>query len=152
MVMKCRQDIRDVCKFNWIYFILIVSDFTCDVGLCVTMMNLILKFCNNVVIHHVLISLYFSVVSKLLISLLLVNTIFFARCNLVAKCLVPRPPLNGQALYNSTRFGSLVLFQCNSGYKLVGSTTSSCKLRGSQLQWSRQPPTCQCKHCSDTID
>ncbi|XP_062523390.1 sushi, von Willebrand factor type A, EGF and pentraxin domain-containing protein 1-like isoform X2 [Corticium candelabrum] len=68
-------------------------------------------------------------------------------CERVAKCLVPRPPLNGQALYNSTMFGSLVLFQCNSGYKLVGSTTSSCKLRGSQLQWSRQPPTCQLIVC-----
>ncbi len=76
MVVKCRQDILDVCKLIWIYFILIVSDFTCDVGLCVTMMNLILKFCNNVAIHHVFISLYFSVVSELLISLLLINTVF----------------------------------------------------------------------------
>ena len=25
MVMKCIQDILDVCKFNWIYFILIVT-------------------------------------------------------------------------------------------------------------------------------
>ncbi|XP_062498981.1 E-selectin-like [Corticium candelabrum] len=69
------------------------------------------------------------------------------RCKL-AECLAPRPLFNGQVLYNSTKLGSSVLFKCNAGYKLIGSTTSSCKLRGSQLQWSLRSPTCQMMTCS----
>ena len=49
-------------------------------------------------------------------------------------------PLNGRVVVEGTGFTSTAQFNCNSGYRLVGSDFLVCLVNGS---WSSPPPRCQ---------
>ena len=53
-------------------------------------------------------------------------------------------PDNGNIVVytNGPRAGSLVIYRCDVGYRIVGSDTRQCLLNGS---WSQQDPTCEGK-------
>ncbi|KAK7496782.1 hypothetical protein BaRGS_00011991 [Batillaria attramentaria] len=54
---------------------------------------------------------------------------------------------NGQmSCTNSNMYGSVCSFSCNSGYRLVGSSTNTCTGNG---QWSSNQPRCDVVRCSN---
>lgn len=64
-----------------------------------------------------------------------------------AYCSINDPPMNGGVI-NRTKLrpGSRLLFYCNRGYRLVGSSNSTCRLLPNGLfQWDTPPPFCQGK-------
>ncbi|KAM7406247.1 hypothetical protein PAMP_000635 [Pampus punctatissimus] len=66
-----------------------------------------------------------------------------------AYCSINDPPVNG-GVVNRTRLrpGSRLQFYCNRGYRLVGSSNSTCRFHSNGLfQWDTLPPFCQAVHC-----
>lgn len=64
-----------------------------------------------------------------------------------AYCSINEPPLNGGVI-NRTKLrpGSRLLYYCNRGYRLVGSSNATCRLFSNGLfQWDSPPPFCQGK-------
>lgn len=64
-----------------------------------------------------------------------------------AYCSINDPPLNGGVI-NRTKLrpGSRLLYYCNRGYRLVGSSNATCRLYPNGLfQWDTPPPICQGK-------
>uniref|UniRef100_A0A8D3E4V9 CUB and Sushi multiple domains 1 n=1 Tax=Scophthalmus maximus TaxID=52904 RepID=A0A8D3E4V9_SCOMX len=62
-----------------------------------------------------------------------------------AYCSINEPPVNG-GVVNRTKLrpGSRLQFFCNRGYRPVGSTNATCRLRSNGLfQWDTPPPFCQ---------
>lgn len=62
-------------------------------------------------------------------------------------CSINDPPVNGGVI-NRTKLrpGSRLLFYCNRGYRLVGSSNATCRLHPNGLyQWDTPPPFCQGK-------
>ena len=60
-----------------------------------------------------------------------------------ANCGVPKPPRNGTIVnYNSTVEGSVLRYQCNSGFGSVGEMIAVCAANGS---WSPDPAHVTCK-------
>lgn len=49
---------------------------------------------------------------------------------------------NGKKLSSNHQYGQSVNFQCNTGYRLVGSPTLTCQSNG---LWTADEPTCQSK-------
>lgn len=65
-----------------------------------------------------------------------------------AYCSINDPPLNGGVI-NRTKLrpGSRLLYYCNRGYRLVGSSNATCRLYPNGLfQWDTPPPLCQGKN------
>lgn len=65
-----------------------------------------------------------------------------------AYCSINDPPLNGGVI-NRTKLrpGSKLLYYCNRGYHLVGSSNATCRLYPNGLfQWDTPPPLCQGKN------
>lgn len=65
-----------------------------------------------------------------------------------AYCSINDPPLNGGVI-NRTKLrpGSRLLYYCNRGYRLVGSSNATCRLFPNGLfHWDTPPPICQGKH------
>lgn len=63
-------------------------------------------------------------------------------------CNINDPPLNGGVI-NRTKLrpGSRLLYYCNRGYRLVGSSNATCRLYPNGLfQWDTPPPLCQGKN------
>ncbi|XP_007163999.2 complement decay-accelerating factor isoform X1 [Balaenoptera acutorostrata] len=59
-------------------------------------------------------------------------------------CANPREIKNGHVnITHDLLFGSSIRFSCNTGYKLVGATSSYCSLAGSTVEWSDPFPECQ---------
>ncbi|XP_061043461.1 complement decay-accelerating factor isoform X1 [Eubalaena glacialis] len=59
-------------------------------------------------------------------------------------CANPREIKNGHVnITHDLLFGSSIHFSCNTGYKLVGATSSYCSLAGSTVEWSDPFPECQ---------
>ncbi|XP_038604790.1 complement decay-accelerating factor isoform X3 [Tachyglossus aculeatus] len=56
----------------------------------------------------------------------------------------PSPPdlPNGQVHITDILFGSVILFSCNEGYKLIGEHSSTCELVDQTLAWSNSHPDC----------
>uniref|UniRef100_A0A8D3D8R2 CUB and Sushi multiple domains 1 n=1 Tax=Scophthalmus maximus TaxID=52904 RepID=A0A8D3D8R2_SCOMX len=66
-----------------------------------------------------------------------------------AYCSINEPPVNG-GVVNRTKLrpGSRLQFFCNRGYRPVGSTNATCRLRSNGLfQWDTPPPFCQAISC-----
>ena len=57
----------------------------------------------------------------------------------VISCGDPGVPANGYKSGSDFTYGKVVLFECNPGYKLVGSTFRQCQLDG---HWSAAQPSC----------
>ena len=61
----------------------------------------------------------------------------------VANCGVPTPPGNGGIVnYTSTLEGSVVFYQCNSGFGPLGEMSAVCAANGS---WSPDPADVTCR-------
>ncbi|XP_023989589.1 complement decay-accelerating factor isoform X2 [Physeter macrocephalus] len=59
-------------------------------------------------------------------------------------CANPREIKNGHvSITRDLLFGSSIHFSCNTGYKLVGATSSYCSLAGNTVDWSDPFPECQ---------
>ncbi|XP_019774001.2 complement decay-accelerating factor isoform X2 [Tursiops truncatus] len=59
-------------------------------------------------------------------------------------CANPREIKNGYvSITHDLLFGSPIHFSCNTGYKLVGATSSYCSLAGNSVEWSDPFPECQ---------
>ncbi|XP_029085105.1 complement decay-accelerating factor isoform X1 [Monodon monoceros] len=59
-------------------------------------------------------------------------------------CANPREIKNGYvSITHDLLFGSPIRFSCNTGYKLVGATSSYCSLAGNTVEWSDPFPECQ---------
>ncbi|KAM9108692.1 complement decay-accelerating factor isoform 5-T5 [Megaptera novaeangliae] len=59
-------------------------------------------------------------------------------------CANPREIKDGHVnITHDLLFGSSIHFSCNTGYKLVGATSSYCSLAGSTVEWSDPFPECQ---------
>nr|XP_055090344.1 complement decay-accelerating factor isoform X4 [Symphalangus syndactylus] len=55
---------------------------------------------------------------------------------------------NGQiSVPNGILFGETIFFSCNTGYKLLGPTSSLCLTSGSSVQWSEPFPECREIYC-----
>lgn len=61
-------------------------------------------------------------------------------------CKVPETPMSGSASYSSLNFGSKAIFQCDSGFILIGSQQQIC---GNVGEWVGEPtPQCVARHCA----
>ncbi|XP_034243418.1 uncharacterized protein LOC117646517 isoform X1 [Thrips palmi] len=69
-------------------------------------------------------------------------------CVLVAEveCPAPENPVNGRAIYTRQAYNSVVSYECNYGYSLVGDATRKC---GADRRWSGHKPACQEINCGD---
>ena len=59
------------------------------------------------------------------------------------KCDVPRDPLNGRAVYSSVSYNSLISYECNYGYMLIGDSVRRCERN---KLWTGDEP-----HCKGTL-
>lgn len=57
-------------------------------------------------------------------------------------CGPPENPYNGNAVFTSTSYNSVVSYECKYGYILSGEPTRRC---GADGKWSGTTPTCQGK-------
>ncbi|XP_062498853.1 CUB and sushi domain-containing protein 3-like isoform X3 [Corticium candelabrum] len=55
---------------------------------------------------------------------------------------------NGRILNTNRLFGSLAVYECNAGYRVVGNRTRTCQQNGT---WSGNPPICQGSKCDTLI-
>ncbi len=64
-------------------------------------------------------------------------------CTYIVTCVLPTPPLNG-ALFTNTNptESSVITFQCDPGFSLVGAETATCKNSG---LWDPDPALLECK-------
>ncbi|KAE8747215.1 hypothetical protein FOCC_FOCC006082 [Frankliniella occidentalis] len=69
-------------------------------------------------------------------------------CAVVAEveCPAPENPTNGRAIYTRQAYNSVVSYECNYGYSLVGDSTRRC---GADRRWSGHKPACQEINCGD---
>lgn len=65
------------------------------------------------------------------------------------KCPLPSPIQNGKFDFKDRSLGSVVLYSCNPGYKLVGSDVRRCE---NTLSWSGDEPVCAPKSCVEAND
>uniref|UniRef100_A0A6P8IYU7 Sushi, von Willebrand factor type A, EGF and pentraxin domain-containing protein 1-like n=1 Tax=Actinia tenebrosa TaxID=6105 RepID=A0A6P8IYU7_ACTTE len=56
------------------------------------------------------------------------------------------PPVNGEKIGEEHQYGQSVMFKCNTGYNLIGSSNVTCQTSG---QWSHSVPSCQIVNCGD---
>jgi len=61
-------------------------------------------------------------------------------------CGNPGTPTNGQKIGESYQYHDVVSFKCNEGYKLVGSSSRTCK---TDNNWDGVQPTCELIDCGD---
>ena len=63
----------------------------------------------------------------------------------IMECLPLGSPKNGRRIGNSSEVGYVVRFECNTGYELIGSATSQCRL---DLKWQPSAiPECRRRQC-----
>jgi len=62
----------------------------------------------------------------------------------IVDCRDPGTPANGKYFSHKFTYGSIVYFECNPGYKLVGSMQRECQENGA---WSNSQPTCAVSNC-----
>ena len=66
--------------------------------------------------------------------------LFFA----AIQCEQPQNPLNGRAIYDSVSYNSLISYECNYGYMLIGDSVRRCERN---KMWTGTEPTCKGKCC-----
>lgn len=60
------------------------------------------------------------------------------------QCPKPENPVNGKAVYTSFAYNSIVSYECNYGFTVVGAATRRC---GADRKWTGKTPTCQEINC-----
>lgn len=60
------------------------------------------------------------------------------------QCEVPANPVNGRAVYSSVTYNSLISYECNYGYMLIGDSVRRCERN---KMWTGTEP-----HCKGTFD
>ncbi|XP_047471545.1 sushi, von Willebrand factor type A, EGF and pentraxin domain-containing protein 1-like [Penaeus chinensis] len=60
------------------------------------------------------------------------------------QCPVPDNPSNGKAIYNTTVYNALLIYECNYGYMIVGPSKRRC---GPDKYWSGRTPECREINC-----
>ncbi|XP_076642778.1 hig-anchoring scaffold protein isoform X2 [Halictus rubicundus] len=60
------------------------------------------------------------------------------------QCPIPEHPVNGKAVYTSYAYNSIVHYECDYGYTVVGAGTRRCL---ADRKWSGKMPTCQEINC-----
>ena len=56
------------------------------------------------------------------------------------QCELPRNPQNGRAVYASVSYNSLISYECNYGYMLIGDSVRRCE---KDKQWTGAEPHCK---------
>jgi hypothetical protein len=56
------------------------------------------------------------------------------------QCDRPENPLNGRAVYDSVSYNSLISYECNYGYMLIGDSVRRCERN---KMWTGTEPTCK---------
>lgn len=60
------------------------------------------------------------------------------------QCPKPESPINGNAVYTSYAYNSIVSYECKYGYTIVGAATRRC---GADKKWTGKTPSCQEINC-----
>lgn len=60
------------------------------------------------------------------------------------QCPAPENPKNGKAIFTSFSYNSVVSYECNYGFMLVGESSRRC---GADKKWSGQLPSCKEINC-----
>ena len=58
-------------------------------------------------------------------------------------CSTPKQLRNGTVNYDGTGYNMVVVYKCDEGYSLIGSSTRVCQSSG---EWSGEEPFCEGKH------
>ena len=82
-----------------------------------------------------------SGIRKTFLCTLLTLYSHFVHTCVVADCGRPAPPANGRVTVSSTTAGSLALYSCNEGHRLVGHRQRTCS--ASNGEWTYSAPSCQ---------
>ena len=61
---------------------------------------------------------------------------------LLVDCGDPGAPDNGNSNFTDTREGSVVTYNCNDGFELVGNSTQICELTPAGAFWRPDRPVC----------
>ena len=60
-----------------------------------------------------------------------------------ADCSTPKQLCDGTVSYDYTGYNMVVVYKCDEGYSLIGSSTRVCQSSG---EWSGEEPFCEGKH------
>jgi len=60
--------------------------------------------------------------------------------SLAIQCEVPQNPLNGRAVYSTVSYNSLISYECNYGYMLIGDSVRRCERN---KMWTGTEPHCK---------
>ena len=74
--------------------------------------------------------------------LFITHTLSLCFCTGV-NCSTPKQPNHGTVSYNDTGYNMVVVYKCDEGYSLIGSSTRVCQSNGN---WSGEEPVCERKH------
>ena len=58
-------------------------------------------------------------------------------------CSTPKQLSDGAVSYDGTGYNMVVVYKCDEGYSLIGSSTRVCQSSG---EWSGEEPFCEGKH------
>ncbi len=64
------------------------------------------------------------------------------------QCDVPGNPVNGRAVYSAVSYNSLISYECNYGYMLIGDSVRRCERN---KQWTGTEPHCKGKNGIDLL-
>lgn len=100
--------------------------------------------CHNVYVRTFGISAQFMAISReeLLRTLLvkIIDHLFDVDPFAAIQCERPQNPLNGRAIYDSVSYNSLISYECNYGYMLIGDSVRRCERN---KMWTGTEPTCK---------
>ena len=62
----------------------------------------------------------------------------------MVQCDPPVDPINGNVIFTSTAYNSVISYECTTGYTIVGETTRRC---GADKRWTGHAPSCREINC-----